>query len=186
MTEPESVTSLFTFGYSQLCPYTGKDLGDHYALITAPDRSSARLFMNTAFKRNYAFEYDGPGDVKIADYVPRMTLHITVNLVPEQQMPPGFGYSRADDGESPQPSAGRIPAHHEDARTGEVVMVGGLTAVPVAGGLIEVDQTEGFVPASGSYATFAEQREAYERDEAMRLPRCPNCRGRHHAVEPCR
>jgi hypothetical protein len=77
----DSVTILFTFGYGQLCPYTGKELGDHYALITAPDRSSARLFMNTAFKRNWAFEYDGPGDVKIADYVPRMTLHITANLV---------------------------------------------------------------------------------------------------------
>jgi hypothetical protein len=106
----DSVTILFTFGYGQLCPYTGKELGDHYALITAPDRSSARLFMNTAFKRNWAFEYDGPGDVKIADYVPRMTLHITANLVPEQLMPPGFeyvreasdptglSYSRADDG----------------------------------------------------------------------------------------
>lgn len=108
----ESVTSLFTFGYSQQCPYTGKELGDHYALVTAPDRSSARTFMNTAFKRNWAFEYDGPGDTRIADYVPRMTLHMTVNLVPEQPMPPGFdyvreaadptglGYSRADDGET--------------------------------------------------------------------------------------
>jgi len=129
----ESVTSLFTFGYSQFCPYTGKDLGDHYALVTAPDKSSARTFMNTAFKQNYAFEYDGPTDPNIADYVPRMTLHLTVNLVPEQPMPPGFEYVRdaadpigmhysrpADD---PQPAAGRVPAHLEDARTGEVVMV---------------------------------------------------------------
>jgi hypothetical protein len=130
----DSVTSLFTFGYSQQCPYTGKELGDHYALVTAPDRSSARLFMNTAFKRNWAFEYDGPGDTRIADYVPRMTLHITVNLVPGQPMPPGFDYSRADDGEQPGPVAGRIPPHYG--------------VVEVAGGLVEVDPPEGFVPAS--------------------------------------
>jgi hypothetical protein len=63
---------------------------------------------------------------------------------------------------------------------------GGVWAVPVAGGPVEVDPPEGFVPASAPYATFAEQRAAYEREEAMRLPRCPNCRGRHHADEPCR
>jgi len=144
--DDKSVTSLFTFGYSQLCPYTGKDLGDHYALVTAPDRSSARLFMNTAFKRNYAFEYDGPGDHRIADYVPRMALHITVNLVPEQPTPAdptGLTYSRADDGETTQPIAGRVPPHF-----GAVVNEGGHTAVQVAGGLIEIDPPEGFVPAS--------------------------------------
>jgi hypothetical protein len=63
---------------------------------------------------------------------------------------------------------------------------GGVWAVPVAGGLVEVDPPEGFVPASAPYATFAEQRAAYEREEAMRLPRCPNCRGAITPTEPCR
>ena len=135
----ESVTSLFTFGYGQQCPFTGKDLDDHYALVTAPDRSSARLFMNTAFRKNYAFEYDGPGDLKIADYVPRMALHITVNLVPEQPMPPGFDYARPADGDEPQPVAGRTPAHF-----GAVVDVGGHTAVEAAGGLIAIDPPKVF------------------------------------------
>lgn len=37
--------------------------------------------------------------------------------------PTGLAYTRADDGETPQPAAGRLPAHLEDARTGEVEMV---------------------------------------------------------------
>jgi hypothetical protein len=89
--------------------------------------------------------------------------------------PVGHDYSRADDGETTQPIAGRIPPHFEDGRA----------VVEVGGGLIEIDPPEGFVAATAPYATFAEQREAYEREEAMRLPRCPNCRGRHHADEPC-
>lgn len=152
--DDKSVTSLFTFGYSQQCPYTGKELGDHYALVTAPDRSSARTFMNTAFKRNWAFEYDGPGDTRIADYVPRMTLHMTVNLLPEQPMPPGFeyvkeaadptglDYSRPADSDDPQPTAGRTPPHYG--------------AVEVAGGLVEIDPPEGFVPASEARSSFLE------------------------------
>jgi hypothetical protein len=45
--------------------------------------------------------------------------------------PVGHGYSRAGDGETTQPIAGGLPAHLEDGRTGEVVMVGGQTATPV-------------------------------------------------------
>jgi hypothetical protein len=45
--------------------------------------------------------------------------------------PLGHDYSRAGDGETTQPIAGRLPAHLEDGRTGEVVMVGGQTATPV-------------------------------------------------------
>jgi hypothetical protein len=53
-------------------------------------------------------------------------------------VPPGFDYSRAD--EQPGPVAGRIPPHFEDGRA----------VVEVAGGLIEIDPPEGFVPASES------------------------------------
>lgn len=47
----------------------------------------------------------------------------------------GLGYSRADDGEVTQPIAGRVPSHHENARTGEVVelpprVVGGFEVDP--------------------------------------------------------
>jgi len=54
--------------------------------------------------------------------------------------PTGLTYSRADDGETTQPIAGRFPPHF-----GAVVSEGGHTAVEVAGGLIEIDPPEGFV-----------------------------------------
>jgi len=46
----------------------------------------------------------------------------------------GLAYSRADDGETTQPIAGRVPAHF-----GAVVNEGGHAAVEVAGGLVEID-----------------------------------------------
>jgi len=49
----------------------------------------------------------------------------------------GLSYSRADDGETTQPIAGRVPPHF-----GAVVNEGGHTAVQVAGGLIEIDPPE--------------------------------------------
>jgi hypothetical protein len=51
--------------------------------------------------------------------------------------PTGQTYSRADDGETTQPIAGRVPPHF-----GAVVNEGGYTAVEVAGGLIEIDPPE--------------------------------------------
>ncbi len=57
------------------------------------------------------------GDRNCAHYLPDGE----VRVVPADD---GFGYSRADDGETTQPIAGRVPAHLENARTGEVVMVG--------------------------------------------------------------
>jgi hypothetical protein len=59
-----------------------------------------------------------------------------------QVYPVGHDYSRADDGEQPGPVAGRIPPHFEDGRA----------VVEVAGGLVEVDPPEGFVPASAPVA----------------------------------
>ena len=49
----------------------------------------------------------------------------------------GLTYSRADDGETTQSIAGRVPPHF-----GAVVNEGGHTAVQVAGGLIEIDPPE--------------------------------------------
>lgn len=89
-----------------------------------------------------AYQLDN-GACESATFMPDAMLH--VYPAPD---PVGHDYTRADDDpEVTQPIAGRLPAHHEDARTGEVVMVGGVTAVEVAGGLIEVDPPEGFVPA---------------------------------------
>lgn len=88
------VTRLFTHGFGQTCQFTGEDLGDRYTLVTAPDASSARLLMVATFGRNWAFEYDGPTDPRIADYMGRMTLHAELNIAPRQPMPPGFEYAR--------------------------------------------------------------------------------------------
>jgi hypothetical protein len=76
----------------------------------------------------------------------------------------GLGYSRADDGETTQPIAGRVPPHF-----GAVVDEGGNAAVEVAGGLIEIDPPEGYFivphgPAKPPYGT--PEREAYDRSEA--------------------
>lgn len=154
MTQPnvadQAVTRLFTFGYGQTCPFTGVDLGDHYALVTAPDRSAALRMMLATFGRNWAFEYD-PQSVHIVDYIPRMTLH--AELYVGAQMPdprdaelerlraevaelratrPGMGYQREQDaGEpgqrrTPHFESGRNPgvAVADEPETGERVEVG--------------------------------------------------------------
>jgi hypothetical protein len=73
--------------------------------------------------------------------------------------PTGLGYSRADDDpEVTQPIAGRVPAHLEDGRTGEVVMVGGHTAV-------EVDPP-GLIVGDTAAEQMANAYAAYDRDEA--------------------
>src|SRR6185369_13755223 len=123
----------------------------------------------------------------------------------------GLSYSRADDGETTQPIAGRVPPHF-----GAVVSEGGHTAVEVAGGLIEIDPPEGYFivphgPVKPPYGS--PEREAYdrERDHELRdewtamvnaergwndestglvsgglVPNCPTCGGDHQTVEPCR
>lgn len=84
----QPVTRLFTFGYGQTCQFTGKDLGDHYALVTAPDRGAALLLMCATFPNNWAFEYD-PESPSIVDYVPRMKLHarLVIGLTPADPEP---------------------------------------------------------------------------------------------------
>lgn len=146
--QPGSVTRLFTHGYGQIDPFTGESLNDRYTLVTAADGSSARLAMVATFGRNWCEEYDGPADPRIASYLPRMTLRAHLNFAPEQPMPPGFeyvrdaadptglAYTRADDGEQPQPVAGREPMH---------------TGAMTASGLIEVDNSE---PAPESVTVY--------------------------------
>lgn len=77
---PDRITRVFTFGYGHVCPHTGQDLGDHYVTVIAPDRSSARSLMNTAFGRMWAFEYDGIDDPRLADYRDRMVEHARFEL----------------------------------------------------------------------------------------------------------
>lgn len=54
------IEQIFTFGYGQQCPYTGKNLADHYATIIAPDTETARKIMLAVFGRTWAFQYDSP------------------------------------------------------------------------------------------------------------------------------
>lgn len=51
------ITRIFTFGYGQTCPITGIDLGDHYAVVTAPTAGQCRALMVAAFGTTWAFEY---------------------------------------------------------------------------------------------------------------------------------
>lgn len=76
------IERIFTFGYGQTCPFTGKDLGDHYAVVATPDASAARLMMLATFGRQWCDEYDGPEDPRIADYMGRMTEHARLVLDP--------------------------------------------------------------------------------------------------------
>lgn len=77
------------------------------------------------------------GDRNSTSYLPAGKLQV----IPADT---GLDYSRADDDpETTQPIAGRVPAHF-----GPLVNEGGHTAVAIGGGLIEIDQPEGFVPAS--------------------------------------
>lgn len=109
----QPVTRLFTFGYGQTCQFTGDNLADRYALVTARDASSARLLMVAAFGRNWAFEYD-PTSPQIADYMPQMTLHahlvLGVDIDVSDPDPTGLTYGRGDDGETTQP-VGRVEMH---------------------------------------------------------------------------
>lgn len=67
------------------------------------------------------------GDRNCAYYLPGGELKVIPAI------PLGHDYSRADDDpEVTQPIAGRIPAHLEDGRTGEVVLVGGGADVDAA------------------------------------------------------
>lgn len=98
MTTPtvSGITRIFTFGYGQVCPFTGDSLADRYTTVIAPDRSSARRLMFATFGRDWAFEYDAT-DPRFTDYAPRMTEH--ARLVLGAADDDGFGYSRepADD-----------------------------------------------------------------------------------------
>lgn len=122
--QPQAVTRLFTFGYGQTCPHTGEDLGDHYALVSAPDASSAKLLMMAAFGRNWAFEYD-PSSPHIVDYIPRMKLHAflaigegSVGVGTVVADPTGLDHSRADDGEDPQQIGKRVEPHTGGVKSG--------------------------------------------------------------------
>jgi len=74
--------------------------------------------------------------------------HDSMTIRPEAELlvypaDAGLSYSLADDGETTQNLSGRVPPHF-----GAVVNEGGHTAVEVAGGLIEIDPPDGFVPAT--------------------------------------
>jgi hypothetical protein len=156
-----SVTRLFTFGYGQTCPFTGKDLADHYALVTAPDRSSALRTMLATFGRNWAFEYE-PESPTIADYIPRMTLHAQLVIGLTAADPTGLAYTRADDEpDDPTPvSPARVPLH-----------TGGMTD----GGLVDETATPGAIDQDAEDAAAFDRgfmREHRRLDRVTGVPLC--------------
>lgn len=52
------IEQVFTFGYGHVCPYTGRKLADHYAVVVAPDKEQCRALMVGMFGKQWAFEYD--------------------------------------------------------------------------------------------------------------------------------
>ncbi len=74
------VTQIFTFGYTQTCPYTGEPLDDKYATVTAPTAAACRAVMVAVFGRNWCDQYPSveaataPG-VRITEYA-RMTVEL--------------------------------------------------------------------------------------------------------------
>jgi hypothetical protein len=85
------------------------------------------------------------------------TLQSAARLMVYPAVAVGHDYSRADDGETTQPIAGRVPPHYG--------------AVEVAGGLVEIDEPYGEYlvshgPVKPPYGS--PEREAYDRAEAER------------------
>lgn len=116
------ITRIFTFGYGHVCPFTGKDLADHYAVITAPDASAARTVMNATFNRMWAYEYD-PAEPNFTNYAPRMTEHVRLALGAEGDG--GFGYSREADDDPTPVSPARVPLHTGSVVEGDELIVDG-------------------------------------------------------------
>lgn len=51
-------TQIFTFGYGQVCQFTGEPLDDKYATVIAPNVEACKAMMLAAYGRNWAFQYD--------------------------------------------------------------------------------------------------------------------------------
>jgi hypothetical protein len=113
----DPVTRIFTFGYGHTCPHTGKDLGDHYVTITAPDMSSARLLMIAVFGKAWCTDYSGIDDPRLRGHGPRMVEHGRFSLgVPADT---GHGYSREADDSTPPGARG--PLHTGGVTDGGLV-----------------------------------------------------------------
>lgn len=50
-------TRVFSFGYGQTCPVTGKSLVDHHAVITAPTAEQCHDWINEVFGGKWSAEY---------------------------------------------------------------------------------------------------------------------------------
>jgi hypothetical protein len=81
------VTQVFTFGYGQVCPFSGKKLGDHYATVVAPTRNHCREVMLAVFGRMWAFQYDSIEDATPPGYEDRMIEHARL-VASIEGMPP--------------------------------------------------------------------------------------------------
>lgn len=56
MSNNESESYVFTFGFGQTHPFTGESLADCYVTVSG-DRETSRERMLTRFGRNWAFQY---------------------------------------------------------------------------------------------------------------------------------
>jgi len=52
------ITQVFTFGYGQVCPFTGRKLDDHYATVVAADWDQARALMVAMFGTMWCDQYE--------------------------------------------------------------------------------------------------------------------------------
>jgi len=50
-------TRIFTFGYGQRCPFTGKNLLGYYATVIAPSHEQCTQVMNAMFDGAWATDY---------------------------------------------------------------------------------------------------------------------------------
>ena len=70
---------VFTFGYGQTCPVTGKELVDHYATIIAPDAETARAWMLKVFGQAWSFQYDSVDEATRGGQFP-MREHVRIEV----------------------------------------------------------------------------------------------------------
>jgi len=113
-------TRIFTFGYGQRCPFTGKELLGHYATITAPSIEKCLDVMNAMFDGVWATDYPTVEEAGGEEYglIEHARIVIPVPIVPEG----GDGEAVSD-----------IPTSWSDEATG--LVSGGLVPnCPTCGG----------------------------------------------------
>ncbi|MEU7174688.1 MULTISPECIES: hypothetical protein [Micromonospora] len=79
------ITKLFTFGYGQTCPFTGRKLDDRYATITAATEAECTALMVHLFGAGWAFPYDTPEAAGVDRF--GLTEHLRLTVGPAADAP---------------------------------------------------------------------------------------------------